>query len=67
MTEVISKPLERLSDDTIRFERLLDAPVETVWRYLAEADLRAQCAELFLDAGLDRHDAAILFSEDEAP
>ena len=39
---VISKPLERLSDDTIRFERLLDAPVETVWRYLAEADLRAQ-------------------------
>jgi uncharacterized protein YndB with AHSA1/START domain len=42
MTEVISKRLERLSDDTIRFERLLDAPVETVWRYLAEADLRAQ-------------------------
>ena len=43
MTEdVISKPVERLSDDTIRFERLFDAPVETVWRYLAEADLRSQ-------------------------
>ena len=41
MTEVTGKPLERLSDDTIRFERMLDAPVETVWRYLAEADLRA--------------------------
>lgn len=33
-------PLERLGPDTIRFERLLDAPVETVWRYLAEAELR---------------------------
>ena len=35
-------PLERLADDTIRLERLLDAPVDTVWRYLAEGELRAR-------------------------
>lgn len=34
--------IERVSADTIRMERMLDAPVDTVWRYLAEADLRAQ-------------------------
>lgn len=33
--------ITRLAPDTIRFERILDAPVETVWRYLAEAELRA--------------------------
>ena len=35
-------PIERTAPDTIRLERLLDAPVATVWRYLTEADLRAQ-------------------------
>ena len=36
----ISAPIERLAPDTIRLERTLDAPVETVWRYLTEAELR---------------------------
>jgi uncharacterized protein YndB with AHSA1/START domain len=38
----ISAPIERLAPDTIRLERMLDAPVETVWRYLTEAELRKQ-------------------------
>jgi len=38
----ISAPVERLGPDTIRLERTLDAPVETVWRYLTEAELRKQ-------------------------
>lgn len=45
MTEATTQAralMERVGDDTIRFERLLDAPVETVWRYLTEADLRRQ-------------------------
>jgi uncharacterized protein YndB with AHSA1/START domain len=33
-------PVQRIAPDTIRLERTLDAPVETVWRYLTEADLR---------------------------
>lgn len=32
--------IERTAPDTIRLERTLDAPVETVWRYLTEAELR---------------------------
>jgi uncharacterized protein YndB with AHSA1/START domain len=38
----ISAPIERIANDTIRLERTLDAPVETVWRYLTEAGLRKQ-------------------------
>src|SRR5690349_20147247 len=38
----INAPIERLAPDTIRLERTLDAPVETVWRYLTEAELRQQ-------------------------
>jgi uncharacterized protein YndB with AHSA1/START domain len=36
----IRLPVEKIAPDTIRLERLLDAPVETVWRYLTEAELR---------------------------
>ena len=35
-------PIERTAADTIRLERLLEAPVETVWRYLTEAELRRE-------------------------
>ena len=38
----ITAPIERIAPDAIRLERLLDAPPETVWRYLTEADLRGQ-------------------------
>ena len=38
----IRVPIERTAPDTIRLERMLDAPVETVWRYLTQADLRQQ-------------------------
>jgi uncharacterized protein YndB with AHSA1/START domain len=38
-----SRPaIERIGSDAIRLERVLDAPIETVWRYLTEADLRQQ-------------------------
>jgi uncharacterized protein YndB with AHSA1/START domain len=36
----IRVPVEKIAPDTIRLERLLDAPPETVWRYLTEAELR---------------------------
>jgi len=38
----ISAPIEKIAPDAIRLERLLDAPAETVWRYLTEAQLRSQ-------------------------
>lgn len=42
MAEVALAPIERIAPDSIRLERLLDAPLEKVWRYLTEADLRRQ-------------------------
>ncbi|WP_308516117.1 SRPBCC family protein [Sphingomonas flavescens] len=42
MAELMTKPVERIAPDAIRLERLLDAPVDKVWRYLTEADLRQQ-------------------------
>jgi uncharacterized protein YndB with AHSA1/START domain len=38
----IRVPVERIAPDAIRLERTLDAPVEKVWRYLTEAELRSQ-------------------------
>ena len=38
----ITAPIRRIAPDTIRLERLLDAPVDKVWRYLTEAGLREQ-------------------------
>lgn len=43
MTEAAAQirlPVVQVAPDTIQLERLLDAPVETVWRYLTEANLR---------------------------
>jgi uncharacterized protein YndB with AHSA1/START domain len=45
MTEVAAQirlPVQKVAPDSIRLERLLDAPIETVWRYLTEAELRRQ-------------------------
>ena len=50
----IRVPVEKLAPDTIRLERLLDAPVETVWRYLTEAELRSQW---FMGGTDARHDS----------
>ena len=44
-------PIERVAQDTIRLERMLDAPPETVWRYLTEAELRAKWFMGGTDAG----------------
>ncbi len=38
----IEAPIKRMAPDTIRLERMLDAPVDKVWRYLTEADLRRE-------------------------
>jgi uncharacterized protein YndB with AHSA1/START domain len=38
----LNAPIQRIAPDAIRLERLLDAPIEKVWRYLTEAELRQQ-------------------------
>ena len=42
LTREMSAPIQRTAPDTIRIERSMEAAPETVWRYLAQADLRAQ-------------------------
>jgi uncharacterized protein YndB with AHSA1/START domain len=38
----IQAPIKRTAPDTIRLERTLDAPIDKVWRYLTEAELRRE-------------------------
>lgn len=45
MTEAVTQEfaaIEQIAPDTIRLERTLAAPVDKVWRYLTEADLRRE-------------------------
>ena len=49
--QAATKVIERIGPDAIRLERLLDAPPETVWRYLTEASLREQ----WFMGGTDAH------------
>lgn len=35
-------PPDRIAPDMLRFERLLDAPVDKVWKYLIDPELRAR-------------------------
>ena len=74
MTEAaiqIEAPIERVGDDAIRLERILDASVETVWRYLTKADLRAQWFMGGTDAGPSGEFDLIVdhdnLSDDEVP
>jgi uncharacterized protein YndB with AHSA1/START domain len=71
MAETALAPIERISPDAIRLERLLDAPPEEVWRYLTNAELR----QLWFMGGTDARpesDFELLvdhdkLSEDEVP
>lgn len=38
----IRLPLKKIAPNAIQLERVLEAPVETVWRYLTEAELRSR-------------------------
>ena len=42
VTTTTAAPIQRVGSDAIRLERLLDAPIETVWRHLTEAELRGR-------------------------
>lgn len=57
-------PIERTAPDTIRMERMLDAPIETVWRYLTEAELRAEWFAGGSDARADG-ELDLLFDHDQ--
>lgn len=67
----IDAPIERTAPDTIRLERLLDAPVDKVWRYLTEAELRRQWFMGGSDAAPNGQFELIVdhdnLSEDEVP
>lgn len=63
--------IERTAPDTIRLERLLDAPVDKVWRYLTEAELRRQWFMGGTDARPDSEFELLVdhdnLSEDDVP
>jgi len=70
--------IEHTAPDTIRLERTLDAPVETVWNYLTQAELRRQWFMGGTDAQADGEfellidhdnlsDADVPYPEDYAP
>ena len=71
MTEAALAPVQRVAPDAIRLERLLDAPPETVWRYLTEAELRAQWFMGGTDAKPDSEFELLVdhdnLSDEEAP
>jgi uncharacterized protein YndB with AHSA1/START domain len=50
----IPAPVVRTAPDTIQLERMLDAPVDRVWRYLTEAELRREWFMGGTDARPDR-------------
>jgi uncharacterized protein YndB with AHSA1/START domain len=68
---VMSAPIERIGADAIRLERLLDAPPETVWRYLTEGELRSQWFMGGTDATPDGEFELVIdhdnLSEDDVP
>ena len=51
--EQTGAPIKRTAPDTIRLERTLAAPAETVWRYLTEAKLRQEWFMGGTDARVD--------------
>jgi len=71
MAEAALAPIERVSSDSIRLERLLDAPAETVWRYLTKAELREQWFMGGTDAQADGEFEFLVdhdkLSEDDVP
>ena len=71
MAEAALAPVQRVAPDTIRLERLLDAPPETVWRYLTEAELRRQWFMGGTDARPDSEFELLVdhdnLSEDDVP
>ena len=42
MADPQSSDTDRITAEKMRFERVLNAPVETVWSFLVEPDLRAR-------------------------
>ncbi len=63
--------IERPARDTIRLDRTLEAPVETVWRYLTQADLRREWFMGGTDAGADGEFELLIdhdnLSDDDVP